>query len=182
MCSEQGMLSLLYLEWPEGLEVKCIWRRHLLIQQPHTRLMTWSICQLAVSTEKRSQWDGTSFLWLLCQPSLNCIKSTAADRFPQENWVLGLHSECSVFLNLQLGCVSVAMPMPSSLCSLAVLFSHARRRGSEKGVGSAEVPPAAVYMRPHQEGNVMPGKVWESARVGLCAGVDCPESLLRQWA
>ena len=27
---------------------------------------------------------------------------------------------------------------------------------------SAEVPPAAVYMRPHQEGSVIPGKVWES--------------------
>ena len=29
-------------------------------------------------------------------------------------------------------------------------------------VGSAEVPPAAVYMRPHQEGTVIRGKVWES--------------------
>ena len=27
---------------------------------------------------------------------------------------------------------------------------------------SAEVPPAAVYMRPHQEGSVIWGKVWES--------------------
>ena len=27
---------------------------------------------------------------------------------------------------------------------------------------SAEVPPAAVYMRPQQEGNVIRGKVWES--------------------
>ena len=27
---------------------------------------------------------------------------------------------------------------------------------------SAEVPPAAVYMRPHQEGSVIRGKVWES--------------------
>ena len=32
-----------------------------------------------------------------------------------------------------------------------------------KGImGSAEVPPAAVCMRPHQEGSVIPGKVWES--------------------
>ena len=130
--------------------------------------MTWSICQLAVSTQKRSQWDGTSLLWLLCQPSLNCIKSAAADRFSQENWVLGLHSECSVFLDLQLGCISVAMPMPSSLCSLAILFSRARRRGSEKGVGSAEVPPAAMYMRPHQEGNVMPGSVGKCPCWTLC--------------
>ena len=45
---------------------------------------------------------------------------------------------------------------------------------------SAEVPPAAVYMRSHQEGSVMPGKVWESACVGFCARVDCPVSLLRQ--
>ena len=29
-------------------------------------------------------------------------------------------------------------------------------------VGSAEVPPAAVYMRPQQEGSVIRGKVWES--------------------
>ena len=29
-------------------------------------------------------------------------------------------------------------------------------------VGSAEVAPAAVYMRPHQEGTVIRGKVWES--------------------
>ena len=29
-------------------------------------------------------------------------------------------------------------------------------------MGSAEVPPAAVCMRPHQEGSVIPGKVWES--------------------
>ena len=29
-------------------------------------------------------------------------------------------------------------------------------------VGSPEVPPAAVYMRPHQEGGVIRGKVWES--------------------
>ena len=27
---------------------------------------------------------------------------------------------------------------------------------------SAEVPPAAVYIRPHQEGSVIRGKVWES--------------------
>ena len=27
---------------------------------------------------------------------------------------------------------------------------------------SAEVPPAAVYMRPQQEGSVIQGKVWES--------------------
>ena len=27
---------------------------------------------------------------------------------------------------------------------------------------SAEVPPAAVYMRPHQEGSVIQGNVWES--------------------
>ena len=29
-------------------------------------------------------------------------------------------------------------------------------------VGSVEVPPAAVYMRPHQEGSVIRRKVWES--------------------
>ena len=29
-------------------------------------------------------------------------------------------------------------------------------------MGSAEVPPAAVYLRPHQEGSVIRGKVWES--------------------
>ena len=29
-------------------------------------------------------------------------------------------------------------------------------------VGSAEVPPAAVCMRPHQEGSVIRGKVWKS--------------------
>ena len=29
-------------------------------------------------------------------------------------------------------------------------------------VGSAEVPPAAGYVRPHQEGSVIRGKVWES--------------------
>ena len=29
-------------------------------------------------------------------------------------------------------------------------------------VGSVEVPPAAVYMRPHQEGSVIRGQVWES--------------------
>ena len=103
-----------------------------------------------------------------------------AARFSQEDQVLGLHSECSVFLDLQLGCVSVVMPTPSSLCSLALLFSCAWRRGSEKGFRSAEVPPAAVYMRPHQEESVMPGNVWKSACVGLCAGVDCPASFLRQ--
>ena len=27
---------------------------------------------------------------------------------------------------------------------------------------SAEVPPAAVCLRPHQERSVIPGKVWES--------------------
>ena len=32
-----------------------------------------------------------------------------------------------------------------------------------KGImGSAEVPPAAVCMRPHQEGSVIREKVWES--------------------
>ena len=45
---------------------------------------------------------------------------------------------------------------------------------------SAEVPPAAVYMRPQQEGNVIRGKVWESPML-VSAEVDCPESLLRQW-
>ena len=29
-------------------------------------------------------------------------------------------------------------------------------------VGSVEVPPASVYIRPHQEGSVIRGKVWES--------------------
>ena len=29
-------------------------------------------------------------------------------------------------------------------------------------MGSPEVPPDAVYMRPHQEGSVSQGKVWES--------------------
>ena len=29
-------------------------------------------------------------------------------------------------------------------------------------VGSAEVPPAAVYMRSHHEGSVIRGKVWKS--------------------
>ena len=29
-------------------------------------------------------------------------------------------------------------------------------------VESAEVPPASVYIRPHQEGSVIRGKVWES--------------------
>ena len=29
-------------------------------------------------------------------------------------------------------------------------------------VGSVEVPPASVYIRPHQEGNVIRGKVWKS--------------------
>ena len=29
-------------------------------------------------------------------------------------------------------------------------------------MGSAEVPSAAVYLRPHQEGSVIRGKVWES--------------------
>ena len=49
-------------------------------------------------------------------------------------------------------------------------------------VGSAEVPPAAGYVRPHQEGTAIQGKVWESSCVGLCAETDCPESLLRHWA
>ena len=32
-----------------------------------------------------------------------------------------------------------------------------------KGImGSVEVPPASVYMRPQQEGSVSRGKVWES--------------------
>ena len=32
-----------------------------------------------------------------------------------------------------------------------------------KGIlGSAEVSPATVYKRPHQEGSVIQGKVWES--------------------
>ena len=122
--------------------------------------------QLAVSTEKRSRWDATSLLWLLYQPSLNCIKSSAADRFSQENRVLGLHSECSVFLDLQLGQVSVAMPVPSSLCFLALLSSRSWRRGSEKGVGSPEVPPATVCMILTRKGSVMPKKVWESSLLG----------------
>ena len=150
------------------MEVKCTWRRHLPIRQVHAPLMTWGIWQWAVSTEKRSQWDGTSLLWLLYQPSLNCIKSAIADRFSQEDQVLGLRSECSVFLDLQLGRVFVAIPMPSSLCSLALLFSCAWRRGSEKGFRSAEVPPAAVYMRPHQEESVMPGKVEKCLCWTLC--------------
>ena len=29
-------------------------------------------------------------------------------------------------------------------------------------MGSAELPLAAVYMRPHQEGSVIRGKVWKS--------------------
>ena len=91
-----------------------------------------------------------------------------AARFSQEDQVLGLHSECSVFLDLRLGCVSVVMPTPNSLCSLALLFSCAWRRGSEKGVGSAEVPPAAMYMRPHQEGTVMPGSVGKCPCWTLC--------------
>ena len=38
-------------------------------------------------------------------------------------------------------------------------------------MGSAELPLAAVYMRPHQEGSVIQGKVVGKSCVGLCAGV-----------
>ena len=38
-------------------------------------------------------------------------------------------------------------------------------------VGSVEVPPAAVYMRPHQEGSVIRGQVWESPL--LVSGLSC---------
>ena len=48
-------------------------------------------------------------------------------------------------------------------------------------VGSAEVPPALVCMRPHQEGNVAKESVGK-APVGLSVALDCSESLLRQWA
>ena len=47
-------------------------------------------------------------------------------------------------------------------------------------VGSAEVPPAAVCMRPHQEGSVAKESVGK-APVGLSVALDCSESLLRQW-
>ena len=47
-------------------------------------------------------------------------------------------------------------------------------------LGSAEVPPAAVCMRPQQEGSVAKESVGK-APVGLSAALDCPESLLRQW-
>ena len=46
-------------------------------------------------------------------------------------------------------------------------------------VGSAEVPPAAVCMRPQQEGSVAKESVGK-APVGHSAVLDCPESLLRQ--
>ena len=47
-------------------------------------------------------------------------------------------------------------------------------------VGSVEVLPAAVCMRPHQEGNVAKESVGK-APVGLSVALDCSESLLRQW-
>ena len=47
-------------------------------------------------------------------------------------------------------------------------------------MGSAEVPPAAVCMRPHQEGSVAK-EVVGKAPVGLSVALDCSESLLRQW-
>ena len=49
-------------------------------------------------------------------------------------------------------------------------------------VRSAEVPTAAVYMRPHQEGSVIQEKVLKKLTVGLCVGVDFLELHLRQWA
>ena len=48
-------------------------------------------------------------------------------------------------------------------------------------VGSAELPLAAVYMRPHQEGSVIRGKVWESPVLDSVREL-WSWVLLRQWA
>ena len=131
------MLSLLlWLEWPEGMQVKGIWRRHLPIQQPHTPLITWSIWQWAVSMEKRSQWDGTFLLWLLYQPSLIRRCCQVFPRGPG-SWS---PFECSVFLDLRLGCVSVVMPTPNSLCSLALLFSCTGEEAVKRVSGQLRCP------------------------------------------
>ena len=48
--------------------------------------------------------------------------------FPQEDQLLGLHTECPVSLDLQLGCISFAMPTPRGLCSCSAVH----REGIEK--------------------------------------------------
>ena len=63
-----------------------------------------------------------------------------AARFSQEDQVLGLHSECSVFLDLRLGCVSVVMPTPNSLCSLALLFSCTGEEAVKRVSGQLRCP------------------------------------------
>ena len=47
-----------------------------------------------------------------------------ADRFSQDDQLLGLHSECPVSLDLQLGCISFAMPTPRGLCSCSAVHGE----------------------------------------------------------
>ena len=75
-----------------------------------------------------------------CDFFTNHPSFAVAARFSQEDQVLGLHSECSVFLDLQLGCVSVVMPTPSSLCSLALLFSCTGEEAVKRVSGQLRYP------------------------------------------
>ena len=47
-----------------------------------------------------------------------------AEWFPQEDQVLGLHTECPVSLDLQLGRISFAMPTPRGLCSCSAVHGE----------------------------------------------------------
>ena len=45
-----------------------------------------------------------------------------AEWFPQEDQLLGLHTECPASLDLQLGHISFARPMPRGLCSRSAVY------------------------------------------------------------
>ena len=66
-----------------------------------------------------------------------------AEWFPQEDQLLGLHTECPVSLDLQLGRISVAMPTPRGPCSCSAVHGEEVEKW-EKVRGSLSGSPGGL--------------------------------------
>ena len=71
-----------------------------------------------------TKWTFDGKVMSLLFNMLSTLNIPVADRFLQDDRLLGLHSECPVSLDLQLGCISFAMPTPRGLCSCSAVHGE----------------------------------------------------------
>ena len=125
--SEWVILILLWLEWPEALESKGLWRRPPFLKE---------LGYLPVSSlrDHRWHWDWglsydffTELSWAKSQRPLKLCDIPVPGMFSQEGQFLGLHTECPVPLHLRLVCFLCVAQAQWSL-----LFSPVAQQSTEK--------------------------------------------------